>query len=322
MEMRAFGRTNLQVGVLGLGAAEIGFENTADHTVDTLLGEALDAGLNVIDTAAMYSDSEEKIGRVLRGGRRNHFFLFTKCGRHLPPRSSFAGFLVRAHRKLRRLSGEADKYESLDWHPRVLEWNIEQSLVRLKTDRIDLIQLHSCSEETLRQGEAIQVLQRARQAGKTRYIGYSGDGQAALYAIRCGQFDALETSINIADQQAIDLIVPPACRSGMGVIAKRPIANGVWKNNQRPGPSHLHSYWDRLEELRYDWLRDHGAFETALRFTLSVPGVSTAIVGTKNLAHFRQDAECVASGPLEKHQFDAIRAHWKRVAGPEWVGQM
>ena len=59
MEMRAFGRTGMQVGALGFGAAEIGFENTADHTVDTLLGEALELGFNVIDTAAMYSDSEE-----------------------------------------------------------------------------------------------------------------------------------------------------------------------------------------------------------------------------------------------------------------------
>ena len=320
MEMRAFGRTDLQVGVLGLGAGEIGFENTPDHTVDALIGEALDAGLNVIDTAAMYMDSERKLGRVLRG-RRNRVLLSTKCGRSLP-KSSFAGLLLRARRKLGRLSSEADEYESLDWHPRVLERNIEQSLVRLKTDRIDLIQLHSCSEETLRRGEAIQVLQRARQAGKTRYIGYSGDGQAALYAIRCGQFDALELSINIADQEAIDLLVPPASRQGMGLIAKRPIANGLWRNIRRPEAPHHHAYWDRLQELRYDSLRDSGAFETALRFTLSVPGVSTAIVGTANLAHFRQNAECVAAGPLEKHQFDAIRAHWKQVAGPGWVGQL
>jgi aryl-alcohol dehydrogenase-like predicted oxidoreductase len=63
-----------------------------------------------------------------------------------------------------------------DWHPRALEWNIEQSLRRLKTDCIDLIQLHSCSEETLRQGEVIEVLHRARKAGKARHVGYSSDG--------------------------------------------------------------------------------------------------------------------------------------------------
>jgi aryl-alcohol dehydrogenase-like predicted oxidoreductase len=187
MEMRAFGRTGMQVSALGFGAAEIGFENTADHTVDTLLDEALDVGLNVIDTAAMYLDSEENIGRSLRG-RRGRVLLFTKCGRHLAPRNSLVGLRARLGRKLRRWIGRADEYESLDWHPRMLEWNIEQSLVRLKTDRIDLIQLHSCSEETLRRGEVIEALQRARQAGKVCHIGYSGDGQAALYACRCGLY--------------------------------------------------------------------------------------------------------------------------------------
>jgi aryl-alcohol dehydrogenase-like predicted oxidoreductase len=321
MEMRAFGRTGMQVGVLGFGAAEIGFENTADPALDAVLGEALDAGLNVIDTAAMYLDSEEKIGRSLRG-RRDRVLLFTKCGRFLAPRNSLTGLQVRVRRKLRRLMGRADEHESLDWHPRVLEWNIEQSLVRLKTDRIDLIQLHSCSEETLRRGEVIEVLQRARQAGKVRHIGYSGDGQAALYAVRCGHFEALQTSINIADQEALDLTVPLARQQGMGLIAKRPIANGLWRNVQRPETPHHRAYWDRLQELRYDCWQDDRTFETALRFTLSVPGVNTAIVGTTNLAHFRQNVKSAADGALQKDQFDAICARWKQVARPDWFGQM
>jgi aryl-alcohol dehydrogenase-like predicted oxidoreductase len=321
MEMRAFGHTGMLVGALGFGAAEIGFENTADHAVDTVLGEALDVGLNVIDTAAMYLDSEEKIGRSLRG-RRDRVLLFTKCGRHLAPRNSLVGLRVRLGRKLRRWTGSADEYESLDWHPRVLEWNIEQSLVRLKTDRIDLIQLHSCSEKTLRRGEVIEVLQRARQAGKVCHIGYSGDGQAALYAVRCGHFEALQTSINVADQEALDLTVPLAHQQGMGLIAKRPIANGLWRTVQRPEPLHHRAYWDRLQKLRYDCLREGRAFETALRFTLSVPGVSTAIAGTTDLAHFRQNVKFVADGALDKDQFDAIRARWKQVARPDWVGQL
>jgi aryl-alcohol dehydrogenase-like predicted oxidoreductase len=68
----------MQVGAIGFGAAEIGSERTTDQTVDALLGTTLDAGINVIDTAAMYGDSEEKIGRALLG-RRNQFLLFTKC---------------------------------------------------------------------------------------------------------------------------------------------------------------------------------------------------------------------------------------------------
>jgi aryl-alcohol dehydrogenase-like predicted oxidoreductase len=321
MEMRPFGNTGMHVGALGFGAAEIGFEHTADRTVDTLLGTAQDFGINVIDTAAMYSDSEEKLGRALRG-RRDQFLLFTKCGLYPPPRSNMAGFWLRARRKLLRATGRDDGYSSIDWHPSALAWNIEQSLRGLRTDRIDLIQLHSCSEEILQKGEVIEVLQRARQSGKVLHIGYSGDGAAACYAIRCGQFEAVQMSINIADQQAIDLAVPLAHQYGMGVIAKRPIANGIWRNAERPKRSQDHTYWERLRNLRYDSLQSRGDFATALRFTLSVAGVHTAIVGTTNPAHLRKNAECSSAGPLANDQLEAIREQWKKIATPDWVGQV
>ena len=320
MERRAFGRTGMQVGVLGFGAAEIGFESTTDQTVEMLLAEAVDSGVNVIDTAAMYSDSEEKIGRSLRANR-NRVLLFTKCGRHPQGKNRLSRFLARMHRKLGHSVGGQDENEALGWHPRYLQRNIEQSLVRLKTDRIDLIQLHSCSEEILRRGEVIEVLERARQAGKVRHIGYSGDGQAALYAVRCGHFEALQTSINVADQEALDLTLRFAQQQSMGLIAKRPLANALWTNFHRPVSLHHHAYWDRLKELRYDCLRDEHAFETALRFTLSVPGVSTVIVGTTKLEHFRRNAIFAAKGPLDNAQFRVIRARWKQVARPDWVGQ-
>ena len=321
METRRFGDNGMDVGVVGFGTAEIGFEQVADHTLDAIFGAVFDMGINIIDTAAMYGDSEEKIGRALRG-RRGQCFLCTKCGRCPPRRRSIRGLYERAHRLVEyRLMRSVDERESLDWQPRVLEWNIDQSLRRLGVDCIDIILLHSCSEETLRRGAVIEVLHRARQAGKARYVGYSGDGPAALYAVQCGQFEVLETSINIADQEAIDSTVPLAVRHGMGVIAKRPIANGVWKSDHRPEAVTNHAYWDRLRELQYDFLEDGHDFETALRFTLGVAGVHTAIVGTANPEHLRRDAESVAAGILAKDQFDAIRARWKTVARPDWVGQ-
>lgn len=327
IEKRHFGKTDMVVSALGLGGAEIGYESATDRAVDGILGEALDAGINVIDTAAMYPNSEEIVGRALRG-RRNSFLLFTKCGAELPPKSTIAGFMARAHRKARNVLGAGGDggpywYAPFYWHPRVLRWNIEQSLIRLRTDRLDLIQLHSCSEDTLRRGDVIEVLKRARETGKARYIGYSGDGPAALYAIRCGQFDAVQTSINIADQEAIERTVPLAAERGMGVIAKRPIANGVWTYLEKPENPHLHAYWIRLRELCYDCLRDDGArgFEMALRFTLAVPGVSTAIVGTAALAHFRQNVTFATAGRLDQREFDAVRLHWRRMARPDWIGQ-
>jgi aryl-alcohol dehydrogenase-like predicted oxidoreductase len=319
MQMRPFGNTGMRVSPLGWGAAEIGYENVPDKTVESLLAVALEQGLNVIDTAECYMDSEEKVGRALRG-KRQQCLLFTKCG-HAPAFRP-AGFITRARRKLWLPVGRALGQTLADWDPRLLERSIDQSLRRLQTDWIDLIQLHSCSEEILRQGAVIEVLQRARQAGKARSIGYTGDGAAALYAVRSGQFDTLQTSVNIADQAALDLTLPLAAERGMGVIAKRPVANAVWKQTQKPENSYHHVYWDRMQELRYDFVQDPDkAVEMALRFTLSVPGVHTAIVGTTKPEHWRKNAEYAAAGSLSAGQFDSVRNRWKQVARPDWAGQ-
>ncbi len=321
MRTHAFGATGMQVGAVGFGAAEIGFGASTDKTVDALLRMALDVGVNVIDTAAMYADSEDKIGKALLG-RRNEALLFTKCGLCEPCGRSLTGFSLRSRRRLRRSLGFADPYGALGWHPRSLQWNIEQSLRRLKTDCIDLIQLHSCSEEILRQGDAIEVLQRAREAGKVRHIGYSTDGKATRYAITCGQFEALQIAVNIADQKSLDHLLPLAMEHGMGVIAKRPVANGLWMKTTRPDFIHHQAYWDRLRKLRYDFLSGEQAFETALRFTLSAPGVNTAIVGTADPAHLLQNIEYAKAGCLDEAEYAMIRHRWKKVAESDWTDQV
>src|SRR5439155_923526 len=185
-----------------------------------------------------------------------------------------------------------------------------------KTDRLDLVQLHSCSQDELRKGDVIAALQQAREKGYTRYIGYSGDGLAARYAIESGAFDALQTSVSIADQEAIDLTLPLARERQMGVIAKRPIANAAWRTGQKPANAYHHTYWERLQKLDYDFLRGDvsQAVAIALRFTLSVPGVCTAIVGTTNPERWRQNAELLKAGPLPQEQFDKIRERWRQVA--------
>ncbi len=291
----------MDVSALGFGGAEIGFEGAKIEDVSRLLNTALDTGLNVIDTAECYIggnvSSEDLIGRAV-GHRRKDFFLFTKCG---------------------HAAGIAEP----EWSRALLEKSITRSLQRLRTDHLDLIQLHSCSEETLRKGEVIEVLQRAKQKGQSRYIGYSGDGRAALYAVQCGAFDSLQTSINVADQESIELTIPEARKRGMGVIAKRPIANASWRTGDTPFTGYGAVYWQRLQKLRYDFLKKNmsEAVSIALRFTLAVEGVCTAIVGTKNPDRWRANAELLADGPLPKERFDTIRARWKSVAGKDWGGE-
>ena len=298
METRQFGETDMRVSVLGFGGAEIGFEKAAPDTVAELLESALDAGLNVIDTAECYLASEELIGQAV-AGRRDEFYLFTKCGHPENP-------------------GVAD------WRPESLERTIERSLRRLRTDRVDLVHLHSCSEQELRKGDVIAVLQRARDKGQTRYIGYSGDGQAAKYAVECGAFDSLQISVSIADQEAIDMTIPLARDAQMGVIAKRPIANAAWRYAEKPEVGYHVPYWERLQKLRYGFLKgpQPDAVSIALRFTLSVPGVCTAIVGTKNPNRWRENAALLEAGPLPAEQFETIRHRWRETVEPTWVGQV
>ena len=167
------------------------------------------------------------------------------------------------------------------------------------------------------------MLQRAKESGKTRFIGYSGDTTDALYAIQTGVFDSLETSLNIADQEAIDLTLPEARKRNMGVIAKRPIANAAWTYDTLLEDAYPFIYWKRLSELNYGFLGEdaQAAVETALRFTLSTEGVDTAIVGTAKPNRWQQNADLVAKGPLPQELYDEIRARWKEIAGADWTGR-
>ena len=299
MEKRRLGKTDMDVSVLGFGGSEIGYENASRETVAELLNSALDAGLNVIDTAECYHASEELIGQTV-SDRRKEFYLFTKCGHP-------HGYGERA-----------------DWSKDSILESIQRSLKRLKTDKVDLVQLHSCSEAELRKGEAIEALQAARDRGYTRFIGYSGDSHAARFAVETGAFDTLQTSINIADQEAIDLTLPLAREKQMGVIAKRPIANAAWKTGHRPIDSYHHEYFERLRKLDYDFLHHDlkKSVSIALRFTLSIPGVHTAIVGTQNPDRWQQNAKLAEQGLLDKTTFAKIRERWEECAPRRWIGQI
>jgi aryl-alcohol dehydrogenase-like predicted oxidoreductase len=288
----------MAVSALGFGGSEIGYERVSARQVARLLHGALDSGLNVIDTAECYDDSESLVGQAL-GGRRDEVFLFTKCG-------------------------HAAGWGRADWRLKPLLASIERSLQRLRTDRVDLIQLHSCELATLQRGEAIEALERARERGLTRFVGYSGDGRAARYAVESGRFDTLQTSVSIADQEAIELTLPLARARGIGVIAKRPLANVAWRHARKPGDTYVQDYWSRLRALDYPFLRGDldAAVSVALRFTLSLPEVATAIVGTTRPERWPANAALLAAGPLPASVTAGIRERWRAVATARWVGQV
>ncbi len=293
MEKRKFGKTDMEFSVLGFGGAEIGRDVTQEN-VGELLNAALDAGLNVIDTAAAYWKSEKLIGETV-GGRRNSFYLLTKCG-------------------------ALDGFTRYDWSKKGILETIENSLRNLKTDYLDIAQLHSCGKEILERGEVIEALQRAVEKGYTRFIGYSGDNEDAKTALEMDVFDSLQTSVSIADQTPIDGNIQLAKEKNIGIIAKRPIANAVWRHSSKPDDSYHHEYWDRIQKLKYDFLGKslEEATAMALRFTMTIPGVDTMIVGTTKPGRWSENAGYVAEGNLSNEEFEAIRDRWREVGGEDW----
>lgn len=307
MQNRTFGRTGLAVSPLGFGAAPIGFLPVDRQRVASMLNHLLDHGVNLIDTAAMYQGSEELIGEAV-GHRRREYTLVTKCGTKVPD------------------------IDAPLWSYELVSRTVDRALNRLRTDVLDVMLLHSCDLKTLEQGDAIRALVDAKKAGKVRFPGYSGDNEEAAYAAKHPELFVLETSVNVADQANVDSALPLAVKHGVGVLAKRPIANAAWKDlAQQPGmyQNYAATYTERLKkmkltpaELGFSGPPEKAWPEIALRFTLSQPGVHCAIIGTTNPDNARYNIELAGKPPLPPETVAKIRDAFRRAQGNEnWTGQ-
>jgi aryl-alcohol dehydrogenase-like predicted oxidoreductase len=307
MKKITFGKTGFQVSPLGFGGAPIGYLKTDQDRIATILNLLLDSGVNVIDTAASYPGSEESIGNSV-GHRRGEYVLISKCGQSFPD-----------------LPGPA-------WSAQVITAALDRSLRRLKTDRLDVMLLHSCDLATLKKGEALGALVKAREAGKIRFAGYSGDNEAAAYVATLPDVAVLEMSISIADQMNLHTVMPTARKNNLGVLAKRPIANAAWKDaSQQPGfyGNYASEYHDRLKKMKLNPAElgipgspERAWPELALRFTLSQPGVHTAIIGTTSPQNAKANIAAAEKGPLPENVAKKIQQAFDQ-ADPQkqWTGQ-
>ncbi|MBV8781381.1 MAG: aldo/keto reductase [Phycisphaerae bacterium] len=305
MQKRSFGKTGFNVTPLGFGAAPVAYLGTERERAAKVIHQLLDAGVNLIDTAASYPGSESFLGEHV-SARRHEFILVSKCGQKIPE------------------SGASS------WSAEVISATVDRALKQLRTDRLDVMLLHSCSLEVLKKGDAVGALVKARDAGKIRFAGYSGDNEAAAYAASLPDIAVIETSINIADQRNIDLVLAPTLKNGVGVLAKRPIANSAWRSSL-PGmyQNYASVYADRLSkmnlspaDLGIDGPSDLAWPELALRFTLSQPGVHTAIIGTTNPANAATNIRLAELPPLPADAVEKIRSAFRNGQGSEqWTGQ-
>jgi len=280
---RQFGDTGLKVSALGFGAANLGDPRIEDSHAENMLNQVLDLGINLIDTARAYGLSEERVGKFI-SHRRSEFVLSTKVGYGI----------------------EGQK----DWTYDCVLSGVDHALKLLKTDYLDIVHLHTCSEELLRDGQVIMALEKAKEAGKIKVLAYAGDGGAVQYAMQSGKFGSLMTSINLCDQRFLDRGLGESKEKRLGIIAKRPLANAPWRFSERPHGHYCEEYWHRMKTMNID-TQGLDWNEVALRFAAFTYGVDSCIVGTTNLEHLKDNLTRIQKGKLPQSMIDSIRTNFR-----------
>ena len=258
------GRTGLEVTRLGYGAAHL--KPMDDPQRETIHNAVLDIGINYIDTAGCYGNSEERIGRYL-SSRRSEFYLATKCG---------------------CTSNDAR------WSRESVFGDLHRSLRRLKADYVDVMQPHNPSVAECEEEQLVDALVDMRDQGKVRWIGISTTLPDLPTFLDWGVFDVFQIPYS-ALQRDHEGWITKAAESGIGIVIRGGVAQG------EPGVGSGNAgRWGKFEEARLDELLEEGESRTAfiLRHTLTHPHSDTNIVGTTSPDHLKENVEAIATGPL------------------------
>ncbi len=269
MKYRTLGKTGLRVSQLGLGATQIGNIDISLRRAEAVLKEALDGGINFVDTAPRYFESEERIGRFL-SHRKDEFIVVTKCGPY-------------------RLRDESGEYQAHSDYTRAgIHSTIERSRQRLRLDQIDIVQFHGLPTDESEWSEAFNALEEAKANGWVSAIGISADGATAVDAAKRFNWDTHEFNYNILYQEAEKDLIPLLLERGRGGIAKRPLANAIYVGNTYDEGAEANLMRERLRSFPLaDLAEGMPLIEFAFRFNLAQPLVHTQIIGTANPDHMR-----------------------------------
>lgn len=276
---RQLGRTGLQVTTLGYGSMELRgaprARDTTEAQAETILNAVLDAGINFIDTSIDYGVAEERIGRYI-SHRRSEFYLASKCG-----------CLVGAAAVRGQVSPHVFTRDNI-------LAGVEQSLARMKTDYLDLVQFHiSPSKQTLEQNGALDAVMELKAAGKVRFIGMSGTLPHLKDHIAMGVFDVFQIPYSAMEREH-ETLIAAASAAGSGIIIRGGAAKGAPAEGKQSGLQ-----WDRWRQAKLDdLLGDMTPMEFILRFTFTNPDLDTTIVGTANPAHLKANVDVLLKGPL------------------------
>jgi len=305
---RKLGRTGLNVTALGFGALElrgmvagVGRELKPGQP-ERILNAVLDAGINYIDVAADYGEAEGHIGRCI-ANRRKEFFLASKCG--CPPDVS------------KFLPAERTRYgvplpHLHDYSRKNIIKTCDQSLRRMKTDYLDVLQFHfSPSKNILEQEKAVQTLESLKRDGKIRFLGCSSILPHITDHIKMGVFDVLQVPYSALQPEHEDAIVA-AARAGVGIVIRGGVAKGPPGKGQ--GSADLWDLWDKTE--LDDLLEGEHRTGFMLRFTITNPDIHTTVVGTLDPEHLLENIAAVLKGPLPASVYSEAK---RRLAGARAV---
>lgn len=280
LSKRILGRTGLEVTQLGFGAMEVrgeriwGGRPCSDEQADTILNAVVDSGINFIDTANDYGKSELYIGQFL-AKRRSEYYVATKCGCSM------------------QYAGDHDETPHY-WTRENIMRNIADSLQKMRTSYVDILQLHNPDAETTEKNGLVDILLELKKAGVVRHIGCSSTSPYLATYINWGVFDVFQIPYSALERRHENLITQ-AAQAGAGIIIRGGVARG------EPG-SGLggQDRWTIFEKAKLDELLEPGESRTAflLRFTLSHPHCDTTIVGTMNPAHLDENIAIANKGPL------------------------
>jgi aryl-alcohol dehydrogenase-like predicted oxidoreductase len=318
MRYRQLGRTGIEVSEIGYGAWGIGgsqWGGADDDESIQALGRAIDLGLNFIDTALAYGEgrSERLVGQVVRG-REETVHVATK----VPPKN--------------RIWPAPDGIALEEaFPPGYVSECAERSLGNLGMEIVDLLQLHVWNDEWAGRGELLDEIEGLRSAGKIRHFGISiNDHQPAngLRMVESGAVDTVQVIYNVFDQSPEDELFPACREHGVGVIARVPLDEGGLTGRIDPGTEfggddfrahyfrgdRAREVHDRAAAIASDLgIAEDRLADTALRFVLSEPAVSTVIPGMRSLRNVERNVAVSDGDGLPAEQREKLRAHrWVR----------
>lgn len=292
MKKNQLGNSDLIVSEIGLGCMSLG---TDECKAVSLIHEALDRGVNLLDTSDLYDSgrNEELVGKAIRG-RRDRVILATKVGN-------------------RRIPGQ----EGWVWDPSkaYILSAVKDSLRRLGTDYIDLYQLHGGTiDDPI--DETIEAFEQLKQEGLIREYGISSIRPNVIreYVSRSSIISVMNP-VSIVDRRAEETVLPLLREKGISAIARGPLASGALAAGREPVKGVPDYELSELQELRsrLKQLETPGRNLTqlAIRFTLSQPAVATAIPGASSREQLLQNLAAADAPELNEEELGLIR-QWSK----------